>query len=225
MVIIPSDTPSPQDGAKDFAADLLASFGCPVCVCLGLARVCFPVLVCLPVCGHGRGNGAPCAGRAICASFAPLGVYIYAVGSESCTTRRPLHRSAPLGPTKLRFCSQTLFLWAFRSAFGLAPQNATRFSAVKRRRSKPRLAPLVEFVAWRVPSASLPFHAVVLPRLSLAIRVVMPCRRDTGSLPHSRLSAQSANRIPACHSALRSATLPASSLHVKPLQAAATATN
>ena len=98
-------------------------------------------------------------------------------------------------------------------------------SARLRPETKPRVAPLVEFVAWRVPSASLPFHAVVLPRLSLAIRVVMPCRRDTGSLPHSRLSAQSANRIPACHSALRSATLPASSLHVKPLQAAATATN
>ena len=54
------------------------------------------VLVCLPACGHGRGNRAPCAGRAICASFAPLGVYIYAVGGESCTTRLPLLRSAPL---------------------------------------------------------------------------------------------------------------------------------
>ena len=39
-----------------------------------------------------------CAGRAICASFAPLGVYIYAVGSESCTTRLPLLRSARLRP-------------------------------------------------------------------------------------------------------------------------------
>ena len=183
------------------------------------------MLVCLPTCGHGRGNRAPCAGRAICASSAPLGVYIYAFGGESCRNRLTLEGSARLGPTKQRFCSKTLFLWAFRSAFGLAPQNATRFSAVKRPKTKPRVAPLVEFVAWRVPSASLPFHAVVLPRLSLAIRVVMPRRRNTGSLPHSRLSAQSANRIPACHSALRSATLPASSLHVKPLQAAATATN
>jgi len=65
----------------------------------------------------------------------------------------------------------------------------------------------------------------MLPRLSLAIRVVMPRRRNTGSLPHSRLSAQSANRIPACHSAQRSATLPASSLHVKPLQANPTSAN
>ena len=37
-----------------------------------------------------------CAGRAICASFDPLGVYIYAVGVESCATRLPLLRSVPL---------------------------------------------------------------------------------------------------------------------------------
>ena len=54
------------------------------------------VLVCLPVCGHGRGNGAPCAGRAICASLRPLDIYIYVFGSQSCTTRHPLLRSAPL---------------------------------------------------------------------------------------------------------------------------------
>ena len=155
-----------------------------------LTALSYPVLVCLPTCGHGSGNGTPCAGRAICASFAPLGVYIYAVGGESCRNLLTLEGSARRRPE-----------------------------------TKPRMAPLVEFVALRVPSASLPFHTAMLPRLSLAIRVVMPCRRDTGSLPHSRLSAQSANRIPACHSALRSATLPASSLHVKPLQAAATATN
>ena len=54
------------------------------------------VLVCLSVCGHGSGNGTPCAGRAICASFDPLGVYIYAVGVESSATRLPLLRSVPL---------------------------------------------------------------------------------------------------------------------------------
>ena len=98
-------------------------------------------------------------------------------------------------------------------------------SARLRPKTKPRMAPLVEFVALRVPSASLPFHTAMLPRLSLAIRVVIPRRRNTGSLPHSRLSAQFANRIPACHSAQRSVTLPASSPHVKPLQATTTATN
>ena len=54
------------------------------------------ISVCLPTCGHGSGNGTPCAGRAICASFDPLGVYIYAVGVESCATRLPLLRSVPL---------------------------------------------------------------------------------------------------------------------------------
>ena len=43
-----------------------------------------------------------CAGRSICASFAPLGVYIYAVGGESCTTRHPLLRSARQGPDRDR---------------------------------------------------------------------------------------------------------------------------
>ena len=58
--------------------------------------------VCLPVCGHGRGNRAPCAGRSICASFAPLGVYIYAFGGESCTTRLTLLRSARQDPDRDR---------------------------------------------------------------------------------------------------------------------------
>ena len=60
------------------------------------------VLVCLPVCGHGRGNRAPCAGRSICASFAPLAVYIYGFGGESCTTRLALLRSARQGPDRDR---------------------------------------------------------------------------------------------------------------------------
>ena len=57
---------------------------------------------CLPVCGHGRGNRAPCAGRSICASFAPLAVYIYGFGGESCTTRLALLRSARQGPDRDR---------------------------------------------------------------------------------------------------------------------------
>ena len=55
-------------------------------------------LVCLTTCGHGSGNGTPCAGRAICASFAPLAVYIYGFGGESCVTRLTLLRSVPLRP-------------------------------------------------------------------------------------------------------------------------------
>ena len=46
------------------------------------------VLVCLPACGHGRGNRAPCASWATCASVRPLAVYIYSFGSQSCATRR-----------------------------------------------------------------------------------------------------------------------------------------
>ena len=43
-----------------------------------------------------------CAGRSICASFAPLAVYIYGFGGESCTTRHPLLRSARQGPDRDR---------------------------------------------------------------------------------------------------------------------------
>ena len=100
------------------------------------------------------------------ASLRPLGVYIYAFGSQSCATRLIFADSARLGPTKLRFCSKTLFLWAFRSAFSLAPQNATRFSAVMRPETKPRLAPLVEFGAVLGISASLPLPAPPLPSSS-----------------------------------------------------------
>ena len=135
----------------------------------------------------------------------------------------------PCSPTRngrfARPCDRSTYTYM---PSGRSPARLVSFSRVPpgyRPKTKPRMAPLVEFVARRVPSASLPFHTVMLPRLSLAIRVVMPCRRDTGSLPHSRLSAQSANRIPACHSAQRSATLPASSLHVKPIQATSTVTN
>jgi len=48
------------------------------------------------MCGHGSGNGTPCAGRAICASLRPLDIYIYVFGSQSCATRLPLLRSVPL---------------------------------------------------------------------------------------------------------------------------------
>ena len=170
-------------------------------------------------CGHGSGNGTPCAGWAICASFDPLGVYIYAVGVESCATRLPLLRSAPLGPTKLWLCSKALFLWAFRSAFGLAPQNAPRFSAVTRPEPWPRMAPLVEFGAVLGISASLPLPAPPLP--SSSRRYAPQC--FVGGIPPSRLATCTAahppNRAVACHSARHSARRSASSPHVKPLQA------
>ena len=149
----------------------------------------------------------------------PVLVCLPACGFVSGNRARPLRR-AP--------CPSFDPLAVYIYGFGVE-SCATRLifvgSARLRPETKPRMAPLVEFVARRVPSASLPFLAAMLPRLSLAIRVVIPRRRNTGSLPHSRLSAQFANRIPACHSAQRSVTLPASSPHVKPLQAIPTDTN
>ena len=133
------------------------------------------------------------------ASLRPLDIYIYAFGSQSCTTRLPLLRSARQDPDRDR----AWHLWSSSS-----------------REECPRLrTPLATAFGGSLRSGDTPFHTAMLTCLSLAIRVVMLRRRNTGSLPHSRLSAQSANRIPACHSAQRSVTLPASSLHVKPLQA------
>ena len=76
---------------------------------------------CLPTCGHGRGNRAPCAGRSICASFAPLGVYIYAVGGESCTTRHPLLRSARLAAPTVTARGTSGRVRRGTSCLGLAP--------------------------------------------------------------------------------------------------------
>ena len=48
------------------------------------------------MCGFVSGNRARLSGRAASPSTRPLGVYIYAVGVESCATRLPLLRSVPL---------------------------------------------------------------------------------------------------------------------------------
>ena len=45
-----------------------------------------------------RGNRAPIAGRAICASMRTLDVCIYVFGAQSCATRLDLLRSARRGP-------------------------------------------------------------------------------------------------------------------------------
>ena len=131
------------------------------------------------------------------ASLRPLDIYIYVFGSQSCATRLIFAGSARLGPTKLRFCSKTLFLWVFRSAFSLAPQNATRFSAVTRPETKPRLAPLVEFGAVLGGSAS---HTSSdrLRRLGLRPRVIPRSlrRRSRRLRGDTRRNASSANTPP-----------------------------
>ena len=58
------------------------------------------VLVCLTSCGHGRGNRARLSGWAASPSMRPLGVYIYAVGPQSCATRLIFAGSAPLAAAK-----------------------------------------------------------------------------------------------------------------------------
>ena len=139
-------------------------------------------LVCLTTCGFVSGNRARLSERAASPSLRPLDIYIYVFGSQSCRIRRAQKGSARLGPTKLRFCSKTLFLWAFRSAFSLAPQNATRFSAVTRPETKPRLAPSgVRRGARGLGLSHAPCASA--PVVFAAIRAAMLRRRDTVSSP------------------------------------------
>ena len=125
-------------------------------------------LVCLTTCGFVSGNRARLSERAASPSLRPLDIYIYVFGSQSCRIRRAQKGSARLGPTKLRFCSKTLFLWAFRSAFGLAPQNAARFSAGIRPRTCPRLAFSSALGAPSRPSSLAPAPQAASPAPSIA---------------------------------------------------------
>ena len=146
------------------------------------------------MCGFVSGNRARLSGRAASPSTRPLGVYIYAVGPRSCRIRRAQKGSARLGPTKLRFCSKTLFLWAFRSAFSLAPQNATRFSAVTRPETKPRLAPSGVRRGARGLGLS-PAPCAAAPVIFAAIRAaISPCdvSHRASDEPRRRMSLSSA---------------------------------
>ena len=171
------------------------------------------MLVCLPVCGFVSGNRArprEMADSRVRATARHIHICLRVAVLRDSSHFRGFRPAS--GPKQ----SRAWHLWSSSSR-----------SVVPRPRSalglRPRLSP--RYARPSLRSAVTPFHMAMLPRLSLAIRVVMPRRRNTGSLPHSRLSAQSANRIPACHSAQRSVTLPASSPHVKPLQATTTDTN
>ena len=113
-----------------------------------------------------------CAGRSICASFAPLAVYIYGFGGESCTTRHPLLRSARLAaPTVTAQC--ILGSWAngarvrlsLRGKARLLPRAASTVrSAILRRRDtafSSRARPLAHHANCRraVPLRSFLAHA------------------------------------------------------------------
>ena len=181
------------------------------------------MLVYLPVCGFVSGNRARTPARASASRTR--------ASRSRDTTRngrfaRPCDRSTytymPSGRSPARLVSFS------RVPLGVGPKQSRAWHlwSSSSREECPRLrTPLATAFGGSLRSGDTPFHTAMLPRLSLAIRVVMPRRQNTSSLPHSRLSAQSASRISACHSALRSATLPASSLHVKPLQAKPTDTN
>ena len=54
---------------------------------ISLCMCVFACWVALSACGRFRRNGTPAPGLAASASFAPLGVCIYAVGGESCRIR------------------------------------------------------------------------------------------------------------------------------------------
>ena len=167
-----------------------------------------PMCVCLPACGFVSGNRARTPDRASASRTPPFGrrgIPREMADSRVLATARHIHIC--LRVAVLRDSSH---FRGFRPAS--ARNKAAHGTSGRARREESALG-----------LATVP--AAMLPRLSLAIRVVIPRRRNTGSLPHSRLSAQFANRIPACHSAQRSVTLPASSPHVKPLQAIPTDTN
>ena len=135
----------------------------------------------------------------------------------------------PCSPTRngrfARPCDRSTYTYM---SSGRSPARLVSFSRVPpgcRPKTKPRVAPLVEFVAKRRTSASLPLPAPSLPASSR--RYAPQC--FVGGIPPSRLAtcttAHPPNRAVACRSARHSARRSASSLHVKPLQANPTDTN
>ena len=152
----------------------MTSFGRSVC-----ARAC------LPACGHGRGNRAPCAGRAICASFAPLGVYIYAVGGESCTTRLPLLRSARLRLGTRASPSAIPSLRSALTSFGGYPTVTAHGTSGRVRRGASHLG-------------LAPAPRAVSPGVFTALRAAMLRRRNTAFSPcdvYHRASAEPSRRV------------------------------
>ena len=135
----------------------------------------------------------------------------------------------PCSPTRngrfARPCDRSTYTYM---SSGRSPARLVSFSRVPpgcRPKTKPRMAPLVEFVAKRRTSASLPLPAPSLPASSR--RYAPQC--FVVGIPPSRLAtcttAHPPNRVVACRSARHSARRSASSLHVKPLQANPTDTN
>ena len=119
--------------------------------------------------------------RPIPASFAPLAVYIYGFGGESCTTRHPLLRSARL---RLGTRASPSAIPSLRSAL-------TSFGGY------PTMTAQCTLGSWgKATHARRAFRgkARLLPRAASTIRVTMLRRRDTASSPRSRLVSHHANQ-------------------------------
>ena len=147
-------------GVWGFACQCAACFAFLLMFCAGVCG--------LTMCGHGQGNRAPCAGRSICASFAPLGVYIYAFGGESCTTRHPLLRSARRWPRP----------WPRLAPSGAGPRRRPLVTHSGEKRGSSR--------ALHPPSASRCFVGGIPPprlvrawcRIARTVAVPFPCVRS-----------------------------------------------
>ena len=113
--------------------------------------------------------------RPIPASFAPLGVYIYAVGSESCRNRLTLEGSAPL--IDIAFGDSA----SLRGIPAAAPTVAARGT-------------LGSWVKATHACRSLRGKARLFPRAASTTRVTMLRRRNAASLPRSRLVSHHANQ-------------------------------
>ena len=122
---------------------------------------------CLSAHGKFRRNRAPCAIRAVCASMQPLGVCIYAFGSQSCAARLDWLRCARLAAAKL-------------AAHGT--------SGVRRAcdRSRPRSrAPLA-------PASRFALRALGIPPRRRSCRLRGVSRRDASSVEYNLLASRRA---------------------------------
>ena len=109
------------------------------------------------------------------ASLRPLGVYIYAVGSQSSATRLIFAGSAPLA--------------------AYPPSEASRRRRCPCRGAKQSARGILgSWVKATHVRRSLRGKARLLPRAASTIRVTMLRRRDTASSPRSRLVSHHANR-------------------------------
>ena len=137
--------------------------------------------ICLPSCGHGRGNRARPLRRAPCPSFDPLAVYIYAstrspytyTASGSSPVQSASPKRVPLGKTPTVTAQRILGNWAngtrvrlsLRGKARLLPHAASTVRcAILRRRDtafSSRARPLAHHANCRraVPLRSLLAHA------------------------------------------------------------------